>query len=286
MTDTLNAAETVSTDECWPGGSLGLNVTGAGVTLGVWDGGGVRTTHNEFTVRATQRDGNSAYNFHSTHVAGTMIAAGVWTGSSPERTRGMSFEAELDAYDWDSDEAEMSNAAMNGLLVSNHSYGFGTGWEYGPYGMGTGWYWFGDVTISAFEDYLFGFYSLQSMTWDQISHQHPTYLIVTSAGNDRNDAPAPGSTHYYISNGNWKLSSAVRSGDCNGGFDCLSHASVAKNVLSVGAVHDIFGGYSNPSNVTPASFTSYGPTDDGRIKPDIVANGVQLTSSSSGSNND
>src|SRR3989338_10350733 len=44
----------------------------------------------------------------------------------------------------------------------------------------------------------------------------------------------------------------------------------AKNVITVGAVDD---------DATMSSFSSWGPTDDGRIKPDIVANGVSVTSS-------
>ncbi|MHC5006770.1 MAG: hypothetical protein ACYTGF_05350, partial [Planctomycetota bacterium] len=39
--ETLNAraADSVSTDELWPGGSSGLDLTGAGVVLHEWDGG-------------------------------------------------------------------------------------------------------------------------------------------------------------------------------------------------------------------------------------------------------
>jgi hypothetical protein len=43
----------------------------------------------------------------------------------------------------------------------------------------------------------------------------------------------------------------------------------AKNVITVGAVN------SNDNSMT--SFSSWGPTDDGRIKPDLVAPGCQLT---------
>jgi hypothetical protein len=44
----------------------------------------------------------------------------------------------------------------------------------------------------------------------------------------------------------------------------------------VGAVGDIAGGYSGPSSVVLESFSSLGPTDDGRVKPDVVANGFEL----------
>jgi len=44
----------------------------------------------------------------------------------------------------------------------------------------------------------------------------------------------------------------------------------------VGAVNDLVGGYTNAAGVTLASFSSFGPTDDGRTKPDVVANGVDV----------
>lgn len=56
---------------------------------------------------------------------------------------------------------------------------------------------------------------------------------------------------------------------------------VAKNILTVGAVNDVNGGYlplQGPASVQMTGFSSYGPTDDGRIKPDLVANGWLLLS--------
>jgi hypothetical protein len=57
------------------------------------------------------------------------------------------------------------------------------------------------------------------------------------------------------------------------GFDCISDEAVAKNVLTVGAVIGVEGGYTDPAGVLMTSFSSWGPTDDGRIKPDICADG-------------
>ncbi len=45
------------------------------------------------------------------------------------------------------------------------------------------------------------------------------------------------------------------------------------------------GGYSKPSDVVLASFSSLGPTGDGRIKPDLVADGVNVLSSISTADN-
>jgi len=42
------AAKTVSTDKVQPGGSLGLNLTGSGITIGIWDESSVYTAHSSF----------------------------------------------------------------------------------------------------------------------------------------------------------------------------------------------------------------------------------------------
>jgi hypothetical protein len=75
---------------------------------------------------------------------------------------------------------------------------------------------------------------------------------------------------------NWVLSTTTR--DKNGGvdgYDCISHKGLAKNIMTVGAV---------AANRTMTSFSSWGPTDDGRVKPDIVAKGVSVYSAGSSNN--
>ena len=280
-THNLTAAKTVSTDKVWPGGGYGFSLSGSGTALGrlgVWDGAGVRTTHNELTGRVTQVDSTASQSYHSTHVAGTMVAAGVVANA-----KGMSYQANLAAYDWDNDSAEMAAAAAAGMNASNHSYGYVTGWYYSG-----AWYWYGDTDVSTVEDYYFGFYSSASADWDQIAHDAPYYTIVASAGNDREDyGPGPGGGHWVWDNvaGDWAWSTATRDQDGGtDGYDCISHGAVAKNVIAVGAVSDIAAGYSQPSDVVMSSFSCWGPTDDGRIKPDLVANGIGLYSCSSISN--
>ncbi|MHB2149696.1 S8 family serine peptidase [Calditrichota bacterium LG25] len=271
ITENADAAITTRANTLWPGGSLGLSVTGSGYSaLGEWDGGAVLTTHQEFGTRVTQKDSPSSTSSHATHVAGTMVAAGVQA-----QAKGMAYEAQLDAYDWNSDDAEMSSAAAAGLQISNHSYGYITGWYQDSYGS---WHWYGDVSVDQNESYNFGFYDSQAQSWDQIAYDAPYYLIVKSAGNDRNDtAPAAGTTHTHNGSGSYTDTHYDDNWD-NGGFDLLRSASVAKNVLTIGAVADMTE-YIDASSVIMSSFSSWGPTDDGRIKPDIVANGVGLYSS-------
>ena len=44
----------------------------------------------------------------------------------------------------------------------------------------------------------------------------------------------------------------------------------------MGAIEDVVGGIQNTTDGQIAVFSSHGPTDDGRVKPDIVANGVEI----------
>ncbi len=75
--DNVVSQASVSADAVKTGGGLGFNLTGAGQVLGIWEAGGtIRATHQEFNGRVTNIDGTASSD-HATHVAGTMIAAGV-----------------------------------------------------------------------------------------------------------------------------------------------------------------------------------------------------------------
>lgn len=181
----LGAAHTTRDAELWPGGSTGINIDGEGYhQLGEWDGGRVRSSHQEFTdqggSRVTPQDGGS-FADHATHVAGTMVAAGV-----RPQAKGMAFKATLKSWEWSNDESEMAGAAANGLEISNHSYGFIRGWDHNN----GNWTWHGTPSISPDEDYHFGFYNVDSRTLDNIAYNAPNYLIVRAAGNDRGEGPS------------------------------------------------------------------------------------------------
>lgn len=255
--ENAEVATSLSVDEVRTGGSLGINLTGKGIRLGSWDAGKVKTDHVELTGRVTIKDGTSTLSDHATHTSGTMIASGV----NP-LAKGMAPEATLDVYDFTNDVVEMTGVAkpdQTSMLLSNHSYGTTTGWGANPAGGNKIWY--GDPSISNTEDYKFGFYDTQSAQWDAITSAAPWYLIVKSAGNDRGETgPGPQPT------------------DCApNGYDCLPTFSVAKNILTVGAVEELTN-YTGPVDVVMSSFSGWGPTDDGRIKPDIVAPGVNVLS--------
>ena len=253
-----------------------MNLTGAGVTIAEWDGGAARTTHQEFGGRATIRDG-AAIAWHSTHVAGTLIGSGV-DGAA----EGMAWGALLNAFDWTDDEIEMANEASVGLRLSNHSYGYITGWRW----SGSAWYWYGDRVAGHTEDAGFGYYDDSARDWDDIAYNHPYYLIFKSAGNDRLEGPDTQPIAHYEWNGTaWTSVNNVRPLDgAPVGYDTISYYSLAKNLLTVGAVEDV-PNYTGPGSVNMTTFSGWGPTDDGRIKPDIVANGDMLWSAYSTADN-
>ncbi|MBU0679536.1 MAG: S8 family serine peptidase [Verrucomicrobia bacterium] len=259
------------------------SLSATGLTVGVWDGGHVRATHQEFGGRVST-NGTGTVENHATHVAGTISASGKVAAAL-----GMAPRVKIESYDWNLDESEMASRAMtatgetNKLQISNHSYGFVTGWSTGSYSGNSGPHWFG--VWGDREDDGFGRYSVDAWAWDSILYDSPYFLPFKSAGNDRNDsAPSSGTTFYYI-DGTWKSTSynpgihPYSDGYDAGGYDTISARGTCKNLITVGAVNDaVSGGVRDLSAGTMSSFSCWGPTDDGRVKPDIVANGVGLYS--------
>ncbi|HVW59740.1 MAG TPA: S8 family serine peptidase, partial [Puia sp.] len=282
--DNIISAATIGTTSLWPGGSTGLGLSGStsymSGLIGVWDEGEVRPTHVELKNRVIQVDGASNLADHSTHVAGTMIATGV----NP-MAKGMAFGAlQLKAYDFNSDQSEMMDAAGNhNMLVSNHSYSITAGW----YQTATQWQWWGNNGDSI--DVNFGLYDDDTRTWDSIAYYAPFYLMAKAAGNNRSvNGPDPGGTYYYYDNSTHSWKSATRQAgkiSNNDGYMIIATYGNAKNILTVGAVNPIPGGYTQPSDVVITDFSSWGPTGDGRIKPDVVADGANVLSSISTADN-
>ena len=266
------AAATTNTNQLWPGGSSNLNLSGSSNSivgkLAMWDGGTPLPNHVELIGRIVNPD-SAAVSDHATHVAGTLIA----TGINPI-AKGMAFNAQkLIAYDYNNDQSEMMAASPN-LLLSNHSYGYLAGWNYD----GTNWSWYGDTTISTSKSYGFGYYDQSAQMFDSIAYNAPYYLISMSAGNSRNsNGPAVGSKYLYNGNSN-KSIYRTTSIPNNPDYGSIAYTQDAKNILAVGAVNGIPLGYNYPSDVVMSSFSSWGPTSDGRIKPDVVADGVNVTS--------
>ena len=78
--------------------------------------------------------------------------------------------------------------------------------------------------------------------------------------------------------GNQSLTVVFSAGNSGPGGGTIDPPSTAKNVISVGATDDSSGN-------SIADFSSRGPCDDGRIKPDIMAPGVNVNSARGNSGN-
>ncbi|MBS2213794.1 S8 family serine peptidase [Carboxylicivirga mesophila] len=273
-THNTNAAATISADLLWSYPYLPMQLDGSHTQLGLWDGGAVYQQHQEFsnTNRIWQRDTPPFLLAHSTHIAGTIGAEGV----NP-LSRGLANQVTFFAYDFSNDIAEMALAASENLRLSNHSYGTVCGWKYNS--DSECWFWYGDISLNSSVDVAFGLYNSTAWHIDHIAHLAPYYLMVKSAGNDRNEGPTVQPvTHYYWNDG-WQESAAIR--DIDGGpdgYDCLTPKAVAKNNLVIGSVMDLPEGYASADAVTLSAFSSCGPSNDGRIKPDLVCNGESVFS--------
>jgi hypothetical protein len=110
--------------------------------------------------------------------------------------------------------------------------------------------------------WFFGAYVSDAREVDVVCFNRPKYLPVYAAGNDRNSFSTLNPT--------------------KAGNDLLNGDKVSKNSLVVGAVNEV-PNYIDPSSVVISGFSSFGPTDDFRIKPDIVAKGVNVFSTTSSS---
>lgn len=281
----IAGADSISTDDLWPGGAAtGLpDVKGTGRTVGIWDVDGAPFyEHVEFdpaTGPSRIIDGDTdALTYiasHASQVGGVMAAAGTLSGA-----RGMSYESNLKAYSDENDFSETGTAAAAGMTLSNHSYGQYAGWHYFPNFANLQWIWTGEDVAG--EDKRFGFYNKESRKVDLVCYNAPSYLPVYASGNDVTDSgPAEDEAHWAFNTvtEQYYLSTTSHPVDGSGsGFDTLTGRSATKNALVVGAVNPVPGGYTGGA-VTIAAFSSRGPTDDGRIKPDLVADGVNVITS-------
>jgi len=227
------------------------NLNGSGVDVLVYDSGQV-ANHVDFTGRLTHGDAD-AFHYHSTHVAGIVGGSGANSsseGGSPLQWRGMAPAVDLISYGttWSSGvifyqdvgdiEADFA-AAQNtyGADIANASLG-------------------SNIYLNNWgpdECDMMGNYGASSVLIDQIIRGGNSavgvgdkYITAWAAGNERNQSTS-----------------------CSDLYNTLAPPASAKNPIHVGA--------SNTNNNTMTTFSSWGPTDDGRIKPIVVAGGCQST---------
>ena len=107
---------------------------------------------------------------------------------------------------------------------------------------------------------VYGRYEQSSVDYDAVYYAAPYHLACYAAGNYNSDVP--------------------------GGFGTIPGRSGAKNVLCVGNTRDaVTSGSRDFAGLAMKSDSSWGPMDDGRLKPDVSANGDGVYSSDFGSDN-
>ena len=168
----------------------------------------------------------------------THVAGTVGASGFTASAKGMAPSVAIDSWDWSSDYAEMTSSGA--ATVS------------------------GDTTKIPLSNHSYGYdagtaemgvYNDESVETDQLAVAMPYYLICWAAGNEQDLLTA------------------------KGGFQSITYNGLSKNILTVGAINDaISGGVRSPSAGTMSDFSSWGPSDDGRIKPDVVANGTTVNS--------
>lgn len=300
----LSAARTVRADQLWQPNAFNLH--GSNVAVGVFEVGNLRASHYVFnnftsTIRATNAEvtfdnDNEGNNNHATHVAGTLggyfynatNATGMARGSKLFRLDGQPpISLEVMHYDYGS---QLGNVSVEGAAGWNKNdvlvdYGGGNTAVY-PL-------WLGDLRLSTNESSIFGAYEVRCSIMDSVLSTNRVPLAILAAGNHRDPVlqpPFQPIPHLVLKS---QLPAGIIGAETNGiyvlltntthytnggtnGYDTLSSFANSKNALLVGSSSK------NPERDTnwvhASDFSAYGPTDDGRIKPDIAAPGESLTS--------
>ncbi|MCB9357059.1 MAG: S8 family serine peptidase [Calditrichaeota bacterium] len=218
------------------------NLSGDSVTILVFDGGIVDGTHPDFSGRVTQMEAGTVAE-HATHVAGTVGGNGTNSGGT---NRGMAPMARIISGEYDACVPfcfyNSPNDISDDYTFARETYDV----ELTTNSVGA------NVSPNGYPCSWFGDYELTSRIVDGLVRQTGDRPLIQfwAAGNERGD---PGC--------------AISS------YRCMSIPAGSKNIMTIGAT---------TSSDGLASFTSWGPTDDGRIKPEVCATGVNVVSCSPG----
>ncbi|MBD3166006.1 S8 family serine peptidase [bacterium] len=215
------------------------NLTGESVTVCVYDGGMVDTNHPDFAGRIDWGTGeNGSVSDHPTHVAGSVGGAG------PETYRGMAPGVGLVTYEYESCSPYCLYNSPQDIADNYLTALTDFGAQIATNSIGA------NIYVNYAPDFCHwqGDYEETSSLLDTLVNGGlgDNFIVLFAAGNERGSG-----------------------GPCGSTYETMSVPAGAKNIISVGATDD---------NDFASSFTSYGPTDDGRVKPDVVAPGVQILS--------
>ena len=216
------------------------------------------------------------------NLAGSGMIVGVWDQNHP-RTNHADYGTRISITDGSAVAVSNHSTHVTGTILSsgsNNSEGRGIayqaqGWindwtndigemeQYSAFGLLLSNHSYGLIATSL-PTWYFGAYVSDSRAVDLVCFNSPKYLPVYAAGNDRDN----------FTNIN----------PSKNGNDLLTGDKTAKNALVIGAVNNV-SNYTGPSDVVMSNFSNYGPTDDFRIKPDLVTKGVNVFSTTSASTN-
>jgi hypothetical protein len=267
-------------------------LSGNGVAVSLFELAEAQASHVELGGRlhlaSTTAGGTLGGRRHATHVAGTIGAAGVRAdakGMAPAATIHQFCVPNPPDNACEGDWLALKDQQLTPLSViaDNNSWGYILGWREGEPAI-----WHG-------HDAYWGAYDLiYSAPLDEISAERGV-LFIHSAGND-GSLPVPlgfdvWKRHLHVDENDDEIVgqqfcvSRDRSGNdcpelCNAGcekslhhpqtpFDTIGTTASAKNVIAVGAIG---------SNLAIASLSSRGPAKDGRVKPEVVARGLNVLS--------
>lgn len=226
------------------------NLTGAGVVVLVRDEGPV-FAHPDLAGRLTLGPDVAALPSaqHSTHVAGAV--GGTGAANVLARARGMATSCSIVSYDMQGDDLiePLEARTTYGAVLSNHSYGFVTGWDSGTF---------------TDNQSTFGVYGAFARDWDSLI-QINSLIFIKSVGNDRNDT---GVGHPHDG-------TLAADGEY---YDTADQSSTGKNLLVVGASTDTASAGAPSAATAVTAISSSGPCDDGRLRPELIANGDLVNS--------
>jgi hypothetical protein len=179
----------------------------------------------------------AAVSSHSTHVAGTVMGSGA---SSSGTYRGMAPGAELVSHEWWDFSWELESDTESDINLYDLDISTNS-WGVALF----------PINVPNCNGFLGNYYS-ECATLDDICRGDlgKPITIVWSAGNDRLVHPD------YC-------------GSVGFTWGTIGPYATAKNLIAVGGI--------NSNNSTMTDFSAWGPTDDGRLKPELVAPGCQTT---------
>ena len=240
----------IKADVVGTAGSTGYNLDGDGIKMGIWDGGHIFAAHDEFTggpnysgpiVNIEVSDAATAdiWSSHPTSVASIVVAKGLIHNDNYEVTGIAPGIDKIYSYDWENDVFEI----FEQLQLNANSDFILSNHSYG--------YPLTDENNEPIPSEYIGDYSDWSALLDEIAYIYPTYLHVLAAGNDGRESYPDQQVL---------------------GLDQLTGSTSAKNVLTVGS----FSMDDNAVNISVTDFSSAGPTNDFRIKPEVCGPGENL----------